>query len=147
MYRALLTNTISKLERKNLPIQTKRYFQAGKTNKNSVIDADSSKPLNKIYHSTGIVLAVLTPAAFILSPSFINYPIDLTLGILFPLHSHVALNYVITDYVPKSSRPLARGLVLAATIIAAAGILKLNMTGPGLTETIKSLWRKPTKKD
>ncbi len=55
------------------------------------------------------------------------------------------MNYVVSDYIPKASRGPARALVLVTTIIAAAGILKLNLEGPGLTETIKSLWRKPTK--
>jgi succinate dehydrogenase (ubiquinone) membrane anchor subunit len=104
------------------------------------IVADSSKSLNKVFHSSGLALVVLTPLAFVFSPSIINAPIDITLGLLFPLHSHVALNYVITDYVPKSSRPMARAVALAATIIAAAGILKINVQGPGMTETIKSLW-------
>jgi succinate dehydrogenase (ubiquinone) membrane anchor subunit len=72
-----------------------------------------------------------------------NMPVDLALGILFPFHSHVALNYVITDYVPKAGRSAARAALLAATVIAAAGLLKLNVEGPGLTETIKSLWRAP----
>jgi succinate dehydrogenase (ubiquinone) membrane anchor subunit len=105
------------------------------------IVTDSSKSLNKVFHSSGLALVVLTPLAFVFSPSIINAPIiDITLGLLFPLHSHVALNYVITDYVPKSSRPMARAVALAATIIAAAGILKINVQGPGMTETIKSLW-------
>jgi succinate dehydrogenase (ubiquinone) membrane anchor subunit len=87
-------------------------------------------------------VAVLTPLAFIV-PSSVCLPFDVTLGILFPFHSHVAMNYVITDYVPKSSRTLARAVLLATTLIAAAGLLKLNLKGPGLTATVKSLWKKP----
>ena len=34
----------------------------------------------------------------------------------------------------------ARGLVALATGITYFGIMKLNMAGPGLTATIKSLW-------
>jgi len=102
--------------------------------------------MNRIYHSTALALAVLTPAAFALSPSPLNMPIDIVLGVLFPLHSHVALNYVVSDYVPKGSRPLARGLILGATVVALAGIFKLNLYGPGLTESIKSMWRKPAEK-
>lgn len=103
--------------------------------------------MNKVFHTTGAVLAVMTPLAFVLSPSMLNFPVDLTLGVLFPLHSHVALNYVITDYVPKANRGMARVIVLGATIIAGAGILKLNMMGPGLTESVKSLWRNVEPKD
>lgn len=106
--------------------------------------ADSSNSINRAYHSSALALAVLTPVAFAL-PASMALPADLLLGLLFPFHSHVAMNYVVTDYVPKASRGAARALVLATTVIAAAGILKLNLEGPGLTETIKSLWRKPTK--
>ena len=66
-------------------------------------------------------------------------------GVIFPVHSHIALNYVIGDYVPKASRSIARAGLLGTTIVAAAGILKLNLTGPGLTDVIKSLWRSPKK--
>lgn len=99
--------------------------------------------MNKWYHASGLALAVLAPVAFAVSPSAMNMPVDLALGVLFPFHSHVALNYVITDYVPPAGRTAARGALLAASIIAAAGLLKLNIEGPGLTETIKSLWRAP----
>jgi succinate dehydrogenase (ubiquinone) membrane anchor subunit len=105
--------------------------------------ADSSKAATKWFHSTGIVLAVATPLAFLMSPSSLVLPVDVTLGLLFPFHSHVALNAVITDYVPKSARNPARIALLAVTIITAAGLLKLNIQGPGLTESIKSLWRAP----
>jgi len=111
------------------------------------LEADSSKPLNKAYHTSGLLLAVLTPAAFIISPSVVNMPIDIALGVLFPFHSHVAMNYIVSDYVPKASRPLARGVILATSLIAAAGLLRLNLEGPGLTESIKSLWRKPKSTD
>ena len=71
---------------------------------------------------------------------------SVTKFVLFPVHSQIALNYVITDYVPKAARAMARNVLLGSTVIAAAGILKLNLTGPGLTETIKALWRSPKKK-
>jgi succinate dehydrogenase (ubiquinone) membrane anchor subunit len=99
-----------------------------------------------VYHASGIILAVLTPVAFALSPSIVNLPIDIVLGVLFPIHSHVALNYIVSDYIPKTLRSPARGALLVASIIAAAGILKLNIEGPGLTQTIKSLWLKPEPK-
>ena len=77
-----------------------------------------------------------------------NQTVSLTTsGVLFPIHSHIAMNYVISDYVPKASRSLVRAGLLGATIVAAAGILKLNISGPGLTDVIKSLWRSPKKID
>jgi len=35
-----------------------------------------------------------------------------------------------------------RGAVTATTAITVIGLTKLNLQGPGLTETIKSAWRK-----
>jgi succinate dehydrogenase (ubiquinone) membrane anchor subunit len=111
--------------------------------------ADASMTLNRMYHNTAIVLAGLTPIALIFpSNSFLPYPlVDLTLSVLLPLHSHVAMNYVVTDYVPRAQRGFARAAVLATTLIAAAGLLKLSFNGPGLTEAVKELWRKPAKKE
>ena len=114
-------------------------------NGNVCTTADSSKQLNAWYHSSGLVLAALTPIALIISPYKINMPVDLALGFIFPFHSHVALNYIISDYVPKAARSVARASLLLATLTAAAGILKLNVQGPGLTEALKSLWLKPKK--
>jgi len=45
-----------------------------------VLLADSSKPLTKFYHMSGLALAGLAPLSFILSPSIVNFPIDLALG-------------------------------------------------------------------
>lgn len=105
------------------------------------LNPDTSKSVTKFYHTSALALVGLTPLAFILSPSWLNFPVDLTLGVLFPLHSHIGLNYVITDYVPKAARAAARTSLLVCTVIAAAGIFKLNVTGPGLTEALKALWR------
>ena len=139
------------LSRVSVPIRhginrTGRHFHSDKPNQSSVLDADTSKSLNKIYHTSGLVLAGLTPVAFILSPSIINMPVDIALGVFFPLHAHVGMNYVISDYVPKAFRSLARAGLLGVTIITAAGLLKLNLTGAGITETFKSLWKKDEKK-
>jgi succinate dehydrogenase (ubiquinone) membrane anchor subunit len=80
--------------------------------------------------------------AFVISPSKYNMPIDLSLGVLFPLHAHVGINAIVTDYVPKAIQSSARFGLAGATSIAILGLLKLNVFGVGMTETIKSLWRK-----
>ena len=64
-------------------------------------------------------------------------------GFAIPFHSHVGINYVISDYGPKAHRLAARGGLLFATVLTLAGIFKLNFDGPGLTGTLKSLWMKP----
>jgi len=91
-------------------------------------------------------LAIATPISFALAPSMINKPIDLALGVVLPLHSHVGLNYVISDYVPKAFRTAARGALMGATVITIAGLAKLNITGDGMTGAIKSLWAPKPKK-
>eukprot|EP01040_Poterioochromonas_malhamensis_P008517 gene8517-9215_t len=129
--------------RQSNKIATRQYKSSSKAQGN-VLEADSSNTLNKYFHKSNLLLAVLTPAAFLVPSTFVQ-PIDVTLGLILPFHSHVAMNYVITDYVPKSSRPLARGLLLAATLIGTAGLLKLNLTGPGLTATVLNLWKQEKK--
>jgi len=47
------------------------------------------------------VIQGLTPLAFLLSPSKMNMPVDIALGVLLPLHGHIGMNYVITDYATK----------------------------------------------
>jgi len=130
------------LLRKPTIISTKNVRQAStQGTEGSLLEADSSALLNKLYHKSGLVLAGLTPVALIFSTPFISFPVDLALGVIFPLHSHVALNYIVTDYLPKSIQPTARYGVLIASGIALAGILKLNFDGPGLTASLKALWK------
>ena len=73
-------------------------------------------------------------------------PVDLALGVALPLHGHIGMNYVITDYAEKfigaGARGPARIAMVGFTGISMIGLTKLNLTGPGITETIKSLWRK-----
>ena len=103
--------------------------------------ADKSNVLNRIYHISGKALIVLTPLALIMSPSALNMPVDLALGVIFPFHAHVGMNYIVSDYVPKAARQVARTSLLGVTILTAAGLLRLNLTGDGLTETLKSMWK------
>ena len=109
--------------------------------------ADSSKIGQKLYHYSGFALAMLTPIAIFMSPSGFNVPIDFALALIFPFHSHVALNYVVSDYVPKPARQPARIALLITTVVTVIGLLKVNIQGPGITETLLSLWRPVTKKE
>ena len=94
---------------------------------------------------------------------------DTALGIALCLHSHIHINSVLSDYVPKSTLgmsvfifhslmcltpsqlptmcPLAAGATrigaLGVTGIAILGLTKLNLAGPGLTPTVKKLWTAP----
>jgi len=59
-----------------------------------------------------------------------------------PWHSHVSLNSIVSDYVPRGGlRSLARLGVLGSTLGASAGMLMLALNGPGITASVKRLWR------
>ena len=55
--------------------------------------------------------------------------------------SHVGLNYIAADYVPKSTLPAVRFAIAGATGLTVLGLLKLNFEGDGLCATVKRLWR------
>jgi succinate dehydrogenase (ubiquinone) membrane anchor subunit len=103
-----------------------------------------------LYHHVNTSLLVLTPCALILSPSPWAFPLDLALGVALPLHGHIGMNSVLTDYMPKFGLgdgfvKLTRILMLGVTATTAAGLWRLNTEGPGVTGTVKKLW-KPDKK-
>ena len=49
---------------------------------------------------------------------------------------------VVSDYVPMAARGAARAGVLGTTLVALAGLYKLNASGPGISKTVKQLWTK-----
>lgn len=59
----------------------------------------------KYYHLLNTSLLAAAPLALLLSPSALTFPVDLFLGVAFPLHAHVGFNYIISDYVPKVGAP------------------------------------------
>jgi succinate dehydrogenase (ubiquinone) membrane anchor subunit len=89
----------------------------------------------------------LVPVAFVLSPSPLNLPVDLALGVLIPLHAHVGMNNVISDYVPKAQRQFARVTMLGLTAVMLLGFVRVNLEGAGITETVKTVWREPPTKE
>ena len=118
--------------------------------KEFVTGADSSTGLSHLYHKLNWVICGLTPLALVLSPSAANMPIDLALGVGIPVHFQISGHMLVTDYAPLLLGALGktagmqnalRGVVTATTAITVVGLTKLNLQGPGLTETIKSAWR------
>ena len=55
----------------------------------------------KVYHRVNLALLGATPVALATDNTFLSFPVDMGLAIMFPLHGHIGMNYVITDYVPK----------------------------------------------
>ena len=61
------------------------------------------------------------------------------------VHSHIALNFVVSDYVPTKAAPAARAGLLGLTCLTLAGLFTLNTKGEGITRTAKRLWKAPEK--
>ena len=104
-----------------------------------LLQGDGGKMMMKIYHGSSFALAGLVPAAMVIRDG--NLPVDLALGVALPVHSHIGLNFVISDYVPKSARLPARASVLGVTVATLYGLFQLNMYGEGVSKTAKRLWR------
>jgi len=88
----------------------------------------------------------LWPFAIVLSPSMANLPVDLALNVFIPFHAHLGMTQVLVDYVPRKYQNWSIILLYIATGAAALGLLKVNLCGSGITESVKSLWR-PTPKN
>ena len=101
----------------------------------------------KVYHRVNLALLGATPVALATDNTFLSFPVDMGLAVMFPLHGHIGMNYVITDYVPKlfskAAVGPARAIMGGVTGATMLGLTKLNVEGPGITGTLKSLWRKP----
>lgn len=100
----------------------------------------------QIYHWTHYGLLGSVPAALILSPSILNWPVDMGLGVLIPVHMHIGMINVIEDYVPRHQQSYAKMAMIAVSVLTGVGLLKVNLCGPGITESVKSLWRSPPQK-
>jgi len=110
-------------------------------------DRIAGSSTEQLFLYTHVSLAVLTPVAFVLSPSILNAPVDLALGVLIPVHSHLGLSTVLTDYIPPQYQQLSLQLLWLVSILTGLGLLKINLCGSGITESIKSLWRQTSKKE
>lgn len=58
------------------------------------------------------------------------------------MHSHIAMNFVVSDYVPTRVAPAARAGLLGVTCMTVFGLFTLNTQGEGITRTAKRLWKK-----
>jgi len=97
----------------------------------------------ELYHYSHYALAAITPAAFVLSPSVFVVPFDLILGVIIPYHMHVGTVGILEDYVPRPHQSLSKVAMAVVTGLVVIGLLKVNLCGRGITESVKSLWRAP----
>jgi succinate dehydrogenase (ubiquinone) membrane anchor subunit len=109
------------------------------------INADKPAKFVKIYHTTTFASLGLLPVALLFPESSLTMPIDVAMGVVFPVHGHIGFNYIISDYVPKPVRGTARTLLFGVTAITLLGLLKLNIAGDGMTKTTLAMWKDPKK--
>lgn len=95
----------------------------------------------RLLHASSVAMAVLTPAAVVLSPSALNLPVDFALSLVMPAHSALAVKCIIEDYVPRPVQGISKAIWYAACGLTSLGLLKLTVSGPGVTESVKELWR------
>ena len=67
---------------------------------------------------------------------------DYGLVLAVPPHAHIACNFIIADYVPRALQGAARFGMLGVSCVTAAGLLKMNLAGDGVTSAVQQLWRK-----
>eukprot|EP00963_Diacronema_lutheri_P005832 scaffold461_cov321-Pavlova_lutheri.AAC.50 len=104
--------------------------------------ADEGPGVQALYHGVSKAMAGLVPLAWYLDKDgWTIKPVDLALGAAIPVHAHIGMNAVISDYVPPVARGVARGGMLGITAITALGLLKLNLTpGGGISKAVQTLW-------
>lgn len=109
-----------------------------------VLAADVAGPqFMKAHHLSSYAMAVATPLAIVADKDgFLQRIADFGLALAIPVHMHIGMNALVTDYLPKAARGAGRVGLLTATAFSTLGLLKLNLTGPGITQTVKGLWHK-----
>jgi succinate dehydrogenase (ubiquinone) membrane anchor subunit len=107
--------------------------------------ADSAgSNFQRLYGKSHVALAGLVPASLAAPAGSAPAKVaDVGLALAIPLHSHVGLNYVVSDYVPRALQLPVRVGVAGVTGVMVLGLLKLSLAGPGVGGTIKRLWRRP----
>eukprot|EP00890_Picochlorum_soloecismus_P006566 jgi/Picsp_1/734/NSC_04223-R1_succinate dehydrogenase len=105
-----------------------------------ILHADSAGPsVQKLYHQSHYVLAGLVPATLVSDKSSIFAKVsDVGLAAAIPLHSHIAMNYVVSDYVPRGVQFPVRAGVAGLSAVMFVGLLKTALIGPGIGVTVKA---------
>jgi len=92
------------------------------------------------YHYSSYALAAGIPAALLFGAP-VSTLVDLTMGVVLPLHAHLGLRSVIVDYVHDgTNQRLALAVLSGVTVLTAVGLTKFNLTDVGLTEGVKMIF-------
>jgi len=95
-----------------------------------------------------LALAGLTPLYFAVPDAYTDGAANKAFGLLLAAnmtaHSHIGLNYVATDYVPKISKALlgpARVVILGLSAVMLLGMGKIAVGSPGgIKGVVKGVW-------
>jgi len=90
-------------------------------------------------------LSILLVPMFGISGVYGGHPFnDFLLGFLVPIHTHIGLSAVVTDYFPRRRVPkinrLVTGTQLVLTVGTMYGCYIINTEDIGLTEYVKKIW-------
>ncbi|KAI1324634.1 mitochondrial succinate dehydrogenase cytochrome b560 subunit D [Xylariaceae sp. FL0255] len=118
--------------------------------KGSVNDAapvPDASPTHGSYHWTfeRTVAAGLVPLSIApFAGGSLNPAMDAVLCSLLLVHSHVGMQSIIIDYIPKRRYPgafrAAMWLLNGATVLVGIGLYEFETNDVGITETIKRVW-------
>ena len=84
---------------------------------------------HKLMRYSSLGLTAIIPAALLLEPSSLVYPLDLALGVLLPVHMHLGMRDVVRDYVPRPQAGMAQIGLWVVSVVTALGLTKLNFNG------------------
>lgn len=111
--------------------------------------AQSGEPKSKVHGSyhwdLERALSVAT-LPLMVAPYFIgsNPYVDLGLGVVIPLHTHIGFDAIIQDYLPARRNPVLSRVssytLYAATGLCLYGCYQFNTNDIGITEFVKRLW-------
>ncbi|KAJ9524605.1 CybS-domain-containing protein [Haematococcus lacustris] len=115
------------------------------SNLSRVLAADiAGHQFHRAHEYANYALAGATPLAIVSKKDgFLQRVADLGFAVAIPVHMHIGMNACITDYLPSAARGVARAGLLGATVVSVVGLLKINIMGPGVTQTVKGLWHRP----
>jgi succinate dehydrogenase (ubiquinone) membrane anchor subunit len=103
---------------------------------------DKHSTARDFFHKTSYAIVAGVPLAILLGGPVASL-VNVTMGIVIPLHAHIGMRSVILDYVhvvPQQRAVLAGLAVFTAG--SALGLTYFNLYDIGLTEGIKALWIK-----
>ncbi|KAI9335375.1 CybS-domain-containing protein [Zopfochytrium polystomum] len=99
-----------------------------------------------IERALSLVSVPLIATAFIAGPI---PAVDLALGVVIPIHTHIGFDACIQDYVHERKygvlQAVAKGALYAGTGLTLYGLYQFNTKDVGITQFIADLWHGPKK--